>query len=331
MLENSRTGSSGQLHWASSAAKESGLKKQSSAPGIQETTNRLCTLNLNDRMFRPRSSSASNSAPSSIPAHVLHARLSNDIDSKSVDRSHGFRHRHITTPTIVAPDMWQDSIGSGGRIHDSGSSHIDRDAHSDNSITAVQRRRKAAVHRSRSDLTKRFSNSSEFSDLSSRFSRNSADLEKFFNDMGLDQNTLEPMLIRHGPHNSGSSLRLSSSELHLFESMSSLHSPDARSWCSDDSYQQHQNVGQCGSTGNVAIDPDTAGSTDALGGKGTQGGLLLGERNARVIKWLCSVKKATSQDGETEADEEALGDHHLGDCDTAEGTDNRTKSTGKAV
>lgn len=289
-LTNTFGGSSGQIHWS---GKER-IQKQSSASGIQEASNRMCTLSLNDRMFRPRSSSASNSAPSSIPSHVLHAKHSNDLDSKSVDRPNCVRVR--TTPTIVTPDMWQD--GSSRTCE--GSPRLDRNAHSDNS--AVQRRRKA-VHRSRSDLTKRFSNSSEFSDLSARYSRNSADLEKFFNEMGLDQNVLEPMMFQQCRKTGGSSLKLSSSELHLFESMSSLNSPDTRSWCSEESYHNSETVGLRASKHSIVASNSSKGpSTNPISN------MSVGDRNARVINWLSSVKKATSQDGETDLDREALKD-----------------------
>ena len=261
--------------------------------------------------FRPRSSSVSNSSPSLIPAHVLHTKLSNDSDSKSVDHSHCFRTRQINTPTIVIPDTWHDcSSGEtcdGHRESHRESPRADRDAHSNNGMNVVQRRRKA-VHRSGSDLTKRFSNSSEFSDLSSRYSRNSADLEKFFNDMGLDQSTLEPMTLRQCSHNNVSNMRLSSSELYLFQSMSSLNSPDTRGWSSNDSYQQRDLIELSGITGNVTKSEDVT-RTEHVDPSGTTGdhNTFMGERNDRVIRWLCNVKRAISQDGETDRDREALG------------------------
>ncbi len=105
--------------------------------------------------------------------------------------------------------------------HHSNTSGVKSD---DQHVILRRRPKKSHVHRSRSDLTKRFSNSSDLSELSARISRNSADLEKFFNEMGLDRAVLEPML--------SAQCNYSSSNLHLYESASSIDSPDARSWCS---------------------------------------------------------------------------------------------------
>ena len=132
----------------------------------------------------------------------------------------------------------------------------------------VRRRPQRKFHRSRSDLTKRFSNSSDLSELSARFSRNSADLERFFNEMGLDRSVLEPMMV--------SACQRSASDLHLFESASSLESPDIRSWGSDDENPLKHEV--------VEERTPQGGQTSIV------------ERNARIIKWLCSVKKAASHE-----------------------------------
>ena len=170
-------------------------------------------------------------------------------------------------PTLMASEVWRDA-------HTDTSSEIDQ--HSGGSLVKVDdklvvvRRRPRKFHRSRSDLTKRFSNSSDLSELSARFSRNSADLEKFFNEMGLDRSVLEPMMMN--------ACARSASDLHLFESASSLDSPDIRSWCSDDDTDhplKHQ-----------AVEERTP--------PGGQSSIV--ERNARIIKWLCSVKKAASHE-----------------------------------
>lgn len=170
-------------------------------------------------------------------------------------------------PSLMASDAWRDA-------HTDTSSEIDQ--HSNSSLVKVDdklvvvRRRPRKFHRSRSDLTKRFSNSSDLSELSARFSRNSADLEKFFNEMGLDRSVLEPMMMN--------ACQRSASDLHLFESASSIESPDIRSWCSDDDVEnplKHEAVEE---------------RTPPVG----QSSIV--ERNARIIKWLCSVKKAASHE-----------------------------------
>ena len=142
----------------------------------------------------------------------------------------------------------------------------------DHALAMVKRRVKKAINRSRSDLTKRLSNSSDLSELSARFSRNSADLEKFFNEMGLDKSVLAPMLSAH-----------CASDCNLFESVSSLDSPDIRSLTSDDD-DSTQKSDHGLKTAELHVAERPAGQTSIV------------ERNARIIKWLCNVKKATSQE-----------------------------------
>ncbi|XP_013413249.1 protein FAM110B isoform X2 [Lingula anatina] len=122
------------------------------------------------------------------------------------------------------------------------------------------RPRRYSIQRSRSDLSHRFNrNSNDFSDMSSRLSRTSTDLEKFFNEMGLEGSVIGPML---------KSQTESKDELQIFESASSLASPAKWSVCSGDS----------------RLDLD---------GRATPTSVV--ERNARIIKWLCNVRKARSR------------------------------------
>ena len=97
------------------------------------------------------------------------------------------RVRQQEIPTISAEE-WGESRSTGGATSemDQQSSHSSL-AKGDDSNPVIRRRHKKAISRSRSDLTKRCSNSSDLSELSARFSRNSADLEKFFNEMGPGQ------------------------------------------------------------------------------------------------------------------------------------------------
>jgi len=132
-----------------------------------------------------------------------------------------------------------------------------------NEIT-VLRRKKKTLHRSQSDLSCRHSrNSSDFSDLSSRLSRTSTELERFFNEMGIDRSVLDPMLKLQKNHKK---------ESDLFESLSSLElNSDARSSCSGISKSaKSQNDKEVKTTGQTSVV----------------------EKNARIIKWLCNVKKA---------------------------------------
>lgn len=135
-------------------------------------------------------------------------------------------------------------------------------------------RRQKAIHRSQSDLSSRHSRSSaDFSDLSSRVSRTSVELERFFNEMGLDKTVIDPMLRKQSQ---------SFSEFDLVEGMSSLGSPDARSNCSGVSKSEKTD------------------HTGPEGGEKPISSTSVVERNARIIKWLCNVKKARNMAASTE-------------------------------
>ncbi|ESO88255.1 hypothetical protein LOTGIDRAFT_234592 [Lottia gigantea] len=124
------------------------------------------------------------------------------------------------------------------------------------------------VQRSHSDLSCQHSRSSPvlMDRNSARYSRASADLEKFFNGMGIERNILDPMLRRQD--------NTTQKDGDIFESISSLDSPDTRSVCS----------------GVSKLSEKTYSSTDCL--ERTLQSTSVVERNARIIKWLCNIKKA---------------------------------------
>lgn len=164
-------------------------------------------------------------------------------------------------------DQGTDSGSDAGGM---GSSSQLQQLEDSNAPVVIVRRHRKGVSRSRSDVIKRHSSSS---DISARFSRNSADLERFFNSMGLEQSILEPMLsvpTARAP---------SASTLNLFDCSSSLTSANPRSIYSDDSYTDPVASRAC--FDNVH---KSAGQTSSIV-----------ERNARIIKWLCGVKKAQPQ------------------------------------
>ncbi|OWF43450.1 protein FAM110B-like [Mizuhopecten yessoensis] len=136
--------------------------------------------------------------------------------------------------------------------------------------TAILRRRKKTLHRSQSDLSCRHSrNSSDFSDLSSRLSRTSTELERFFNEMGIDRSVLDPMMKLQHNHKK---------ESDYFESLSSLElGSEDRSSLS-------------GVSQGAKSQADKDKKDDGKERNSPQGTQV--EKNARIIKWLCNVKKA---------------------------------------
>ena len=204
-------------------------------------------------------------------------------DNISSDVMDGNRlKQHDTSSPSVRPKLpglseWRDARTDTSS--DTGDHHSNNSGVKSDDQNVVRRRpKKSHVHRSRSDLTKRFSNSSDLSELSARFSRNSADLEKFFKEMGLDRSVLEPMLTAQCSH--------TSSNLHLYESASSIDSRDGQSWCSGDNDSTKHGPGI-----ERPLPP-----TEVL--KGAQGQTSIVERNARIIKWLCNVKRASLEENE---------------------------------
>lgn len=130
----------------------------------------------------------------------------------------------------------------------------------------VVRRKKKPLHRSQSDLSGRWSrNSSDFSDLSSRVSRTSTEVERFFNEMGLESSILERM-------RKFAVMQVNDDD--LFESISSIDSAE-RSTCSEASI----------------TDKDVQSKDKELKERNSVQTSIV-EKNARIIKWLCNVKKA---------------------------------------
>ncbi|KAL5017402.1 hypothetical protein ScPMuIL_006991 [Solemya velum] len=131
-------------------------------------------------------------------------------------------------------------------------------------VSQLPTHRKKLIHRSHSDLSCRHSrHSSDFSDLSSRLSRTSTELDRFFSEMGLDKSVLDPMLKLQDSQ--------LTKDLDAVNSTSSLGSP-ARSSCSRISHNSRED------------------GVNLHDGSSTQMSVV--ERNARIIKWLCNVRKA---------------------------------------
>lgn len=137
----------------------------------------------------------------------------------------------------------------------------------DKQLNEVELPPRKPLHRSQSDLSncRHSRTSSDFSDLSSRLSRTSTEVERFFNEMGIDHSVLEPMR------------RLSETRRreHL-DSVSSFDSLDGRSLSSRLSYE----LDRLPMESEQDLSERDPGTTSVV------------ERNARIIKWLCNVKKA---------------------------------------
>lgn len=130
---------------------------------------------------------------------------------------------------------------------------------------ALPRRRH--LHRSQSDLSncRHSRTSSDFSDISSRLSRTSTEVERFFNEMGIDHSVLEPMR------------RLADTNRHeVFQSLSSFGSLDGHSLSS----RLSNDLDRVPMESEQDLSSRDSGATSVV------------ERNARIIKWLCNVKKA---------------------------------------
>ncbi|XP_012939861.1 probable serine/threonine-protein kinase nek3 [Aplysia californica] len=135
----------------------------------------------------------------------------------------------------------------------------------------------SCVPRSHSDISCRLegqhSRDSSIVSSRSRLSRASAgaDLENFFNQMGLEKGVLEPIA------------RLKELQAcEVFDSVSSLDSQDAASICSTYSRSEQE-------------------WTDSQSVERLQHPTSVVERNARIIKWLCNVRKAKIAKSEAEA------------------------------
>ncbi|GFR94865.1 protein FAM110B-like isoform X2 [Elysia marginata] len=126
----------------------------------------------------------------------------------------------------------------------------------------------------------------------SRLSRASvgADLENFFNQMGLEMGVLEPMARLRELQHSGSTGgdRALGGDTSTFGSMSSLDSQDAASICSTYSRSEHE----CAGTGGLSLGASGGAEGPPLATGHQQPQTSVVERNARIIKWLCNVRKA---------------------------------------
>ena len=135
----------------------------------------------------------------------------------------------------------------------------------------------------------------------SRLSRASvgADLENFFNQMGLEMGVLEPMARLRELQNSGSTGgdRAPGGDASTFGSMSSIDSQDAASICSTYSRSEHECVG----TGGLSLGASGGAEGPSLATGHQQPQTSIVERNARIIKWLCNVRKAI-KGGQSKAD-----------------------------
>ncbi|XP_045158823.2 neurofilament medium polypeptide-like [Mercenaria mercenaria] len=137
----------------------------------------------------------------------------------------------------------------------------------DKQLNEIELPPRRQLHRSQSDLSncRHSRTSSDFSDLSSRLSRNSTEVERFFNEMGLDRSVLEPMR------------KLSETrQKDILDSLSSFDSLEAHSLSS----RLSNDLERLPMESEQDLSGRDAGSTSVV------------ERNARIIKWLCSVKKA---------------------------------------
>lgn len=129
---------------------------------------------------------------------------------------------------------------------------------------------------SRSDLLNRLTNASEQGNLASR---NSADLDAFFSEMGMDRSAIESALTESQLDHT-----VSTTSLNVFENISSIGTPlDSRSCTSRDSQPMDE-------TASKSLDLDEQPGL----------GISVVERNARVIRWLCNIRRVSTvtDDGE---------------------------------
>lgn len=137
----------------------------------------------------------------------------------------------------------------------------------DKQLNEIELPPRRQLHRSQSDLSncRHSRTSSDFSDLSSRLSRTSTEVERFFNEMGIDRDILEPMR------------KLSETrKKELLDSLSSLDSLEAHSLSS----RLSNDLERMPMESEQDLSARDGGTTSVV------------ERNARIIKWLCNVKKA---------------------------------------
>ena len=159
--------------------------------------------------------------------------------------------------------------------------------------TTVELRSDRSRSRSRGNSAKRLSNVSADL-LNTPSNRNSdSELERFFNDMGLDLDqsaagaTAATLL---GPNHGYSTVSLNS-----IGGASSLDSTArARSLSSHDSLTENVTGQPSAALKQRSVDGLDAAAACGIAPSSSCGSVV--ERNARIIKWLCSVKRASSKD-----------------------------------
>lgn len=127
---------------------------------------------------------------------------------------------------------------------------------------------------SRSDLLNRLTSASE------QALRNSADLDAFFSEMGMDRSAIESALTESHQLDH----TVSTTSLNVFENISSIGTPlDSRSCTSRDSQPMDDTMSK-------SLDLDEQPGL----------GISVVERNARVIRWLCNIRRISTvtDDGE---------------------------------
>lgn len=137
----------------------------------------------------------------------------------------------------------------------------------DKQLNEIELPPRRQLHRSQSDLSncRHSRTSSDFSDLSSRISRTSTEVERFFNEMGIDREVLEPMRKL-----------CETKKKEVLDSLSSFDSLEGHSLSS----RLSNDLERLPMESEQDLSGRDAGSTSVV------------ERNARIIKWLCNVKKA---------------------------------------
>ncbi|WAR24899.1 F110C-like protein [Mya arenaria] len=216
----------------------------------------------------------SSMASSQAPSDTDHRRFSSmsvggaTANSETSGGSHVRESRHSVSShndLFLKPFSVNNLSASVGVLVERHKSPLPKPRKLDKQINEVELPPRRQLHRSQSDLSscRHSRTSSDFSDLSSRVSRTSTEVERFFNEMGIDRTVLEPMR------------RLSDTkQKDCLDSLSSLDSLDGHSMSSQMSTDRLPMESE------QDLSERDVGSTSVV------------ERNARIIKWLCNVKKA---------------------------------------
>lgn len=194
------------------------------------------------------------------------------MDGDEIDAS----YKSAASP-LPAPSEWRD--GRGEMVVDSDPRCVlGGDRGDDGKGTRLFRRYRKVVGKSgsRSDLLNRLTSASEQANL---VSRNSADLDAFFSEMGMDRSAIESALTESQLDHT-----VSTTSLNVFENISSIGTPlDSRSCTSRDSQPMDDTMSK-------SLDLDEQPGL----------GISVVERNARVIRWLCNIRRISTvtDDGE---------------------------------